>query len=144
MRLYELMFITRPDLEEDKLAAVASKYQEIITSAGGQVKRYDKWGRRRLAYEIKGQREGVYVLLQFEGDPAITREIDRLMKIDPDILRHMIVLASASSPQASERKPRRARAGERSPAHERQEGNEPADRGGQDGETVVAEQQEPH
>jgi len=124
LRLYELMFITRPDLEEDKLATITQKYQEIITSAGGQVKKLDKWGKRRLAYEIDRQREGIYVLLIFEGEPALTREIDRLMKIDGDLLRHMIVKASRSSLEPPKPRVRKGRSAEVAAGTERVEGHQ--------------------
>lgn len=129
LRLYELMFITRPDLDEEKVASIASKYQDIITSAGGQVKKQDKWGKRRLAYEIDGQREGVYVLLTFEGEPALTKELDRLMKIDADLLRHMIVRASPSSLEPPKPRVRKGRPADVLGATERAEGREPRETG---------------
>ncbi|HHY34744.1 MAG TPA: 30S ribosomal protein S6 [Firmicutes bacterium] len=129
MRLYELMFITRPDLDEEKVSSVIGKYQDIITSTGGQVKKQDKWGKRRLAYEIDGQREGVYVLITFEGEPALTRELDRLMKIDADLLRHMIVRASPSSLEPPKPRVRRGRPAEAFGATEREEGHEPRESG---------------
>ncbi|MBE3520193.1 MAG: 30S ribosomal protein S6 [Firmicutes bacterium] len=132
MRLYELLFIIRPDLDEEKVSSIISRYQDIITSTGGQVKKQDKWGKRRLAYEIDHQREGVYVLITFEGEPALTKELDRLMKIDADVLRHMIVRASPSSleppkPRVRKGRPTEAVGGaERDEEREPREGAEPA------------------
>lgn len=90
MRKYELLFITHPEYDEEKLAAVISRYQDVITSGKGVVVSVDKWGKRRLAYEINDLREGLYVLAVFESERDVAGELDRLMKIDQDIIRHMI------------------------------------------------------
>ncbi|QUL97864.1 MAG: 30S ribosomal protein S6 [Candidatus Fermentithermobacillus carboniphilus] len=90
MRTYEVLFITRPDYDEEKVASIIARYQDVIASGNGTLKTSDKWGKRRLAYEIDGLREGLYILMTFEGPPSLSAEIDRLMKIDQDVVRHMI------------------------------------------------------
>ncbi len=90
MRAYELLFITYPDYDDEKISAIISRYTEIITSSSGTVATTDRWGKRRLAYEINEMREGLYILMTFTADQAACSEIDRLMKIDQDIVRHMI------------------------------------------------------
>jgi len=91
VRDYEVMYILQPDLDEEKVTAAIEKYSSLIQANGGTVINVDKWGKRRLAYELKGQREGNYVLVQFSGEPAVSSELDRVMKIADDVLRHLIV-----------------------------------------------------
>ncbi len=91
MRNYELMYIIRPDFDEEKVAEVIEKYNNLIANNGGEVVTADKWGKRRLAYEIKDFHEGIYVLVNFKGVPDTSREIDRVMKISDDVIRFMII-----------------------------------------------------
>lgn len=91
MRKYELMYIIKPELDEEQTNAVIEKFSTLITDNGGEEPSIDKWGKRRLAYEIKDYREGFYVLVNFMGVPDTAQEIDRVMKISDDILRFMIL-----------------------------------------------------
>ena len=90
MRTYEVLFIVRPDYEEEQIASVIARYQDVISNDQGVVKVAEKWAKRRLAYEIDDFREGLYIIVIFEGTPDIASELDRLMKIDQEVLRHMI------------------------------------------------------
>ncbi|EKP94786.1 MULTISPECIES: 30S ribosomal protein S6 [Thermaerobacter] len=92
MRAYELMYITRPDLDEEAEKALLDRLQKIITDGGGTVEQVDVWGRRRLAYEIAGYREGHYTVVQFQGPAGVTHELERVIRITDDIIRHIIVL----------------------------------------------------
>jgi len=91
MRNYELMYILKPDMEEEALTQLMEKYSSIITNGGGELVSVDKWGKRRLAYEIKDLHEGYYVLVTFKSEPAVVVELDRVMKISDDMLRFMII-----------------------------------------------------
>ncbi len=91
MRNYELMYIIRPDLDEEQLAAVIEKFTNLINNNGGEVVTADKWGKRRLAYEINDYREGIYILVNFKGQAETAQELDRVMKITDEILRFMII-----------------------------------------------------
>jgi len=91
MRNYEVMFILKPDLEEEVIAKFIERYSSIITNGGGEVVSVDKWGKRRLAYEIKDLQEGFYVLITFKSEPAVVAELDRVMKIADEMLRFMII-----------------------------------------------------
>ena len=91
MREYEVMYILHPELDDEKVAAAMEKYNTLIQNNGGTVANAEKWGKRRLSYEIKGQREGTYVLASFSGGPAVSSELDRVMKISDDVIRHLIV-----------------------------------------------------
>lgn len=91
MRKYETVFVLRPDLEEDKNAEVIEKFKSLIENNGGELTNVEKWGKRRLAYEINDYREGFYVIAKFNGKPTVANELDRVYKITDEILRHMIV-----------------------------------------------------
>ncbi|MCL6639081.1 MAG: 30S ribosomal protein S6 [Firmicutes bacterium] len=91
MRQYEVIFILRPDLDEEKNQAVIDKFKGIVEADGGEITKLDKWGKRRLAYEVKDLREGFYVVMQVKASPAIVNELDRVFKITDEVLRHMIV-----------------------------------------------------
>ncbi|MBC8080455.1 MAG: 30S ribosomal protein S6 [Gorillibacterium sp.] len=90
MRKYEVMYIVRPDVEELALQSVVEKFQGIINN-GGEVTKHDVMGKRRLAYEIKKYREGVYILVHFNSTPAVVAELLRVMKISDEIIRFLIV-----------------------------------------------------
>jgi len=91
LRRYEVIFIIRPDLDEEKNAAVIEKFKEIVESHGGEIIKLDKWGKRKLAYEVKDFREGSYVIIQIKAEPRLASELDRVFKITDEVLRHMIV-----------------------------------------------------
>lgn len=91
MRNYELMYIVKPDLDEEKTAAVIEKFSALITNNAGEITSVDKWGKRRLAYEIRDYREGIYILVNFKGEAGTAQELDRVMKISDEILRFMIL-----------------------------------------------------
>jgi len=74
-----------------KWQKVIEKFKGIIESHGGEIKKLDKWGKRKLAYEVKDFREGYYVVLQVKAEPKLAAELDRVFKITDEVLRHMIV-----------------------------------------------------
>ncbi|MGQ9823713.1 MAG: 30S ribosomal protein S6 [Desulfotomaculales bacterium] len=92
---YEVMFILRPDLEEEKVTEVMEKFRSLVETHQGEVTKLDKWGKRRLAYQIKNFREGVYLILKFKGGAEIVRELDRVLKISDEVIRHIIVCTAA-------------------------------------------------
>ena len=90
MRNYELIYVLRPNLEEEAKTAVLDKVKGIIESSGEVVK-VDTWGTRKLAYEIEKLTEGYYVLINFKSTTEVPKEIDRSLKIMDNAIRHMIV-----------------------------------------------------
>ena len=90
MRKYEVIFIVKP-LEEEATNAVIEKFSKLITDNGGTIDKEDRWGKKRLAYEIKDCTDGYYCLLYVTCEPACIAEVDRVMKINDDLLKHMIV-----------------------------------------------------
>ncbi len=91
MKRYEIVAIVRSDLAEDDLTAIIERSQTIITDRNGIIAKVDKWGKRRLAYEINKQKDGFYFLIDFAGDGPIVAEIERNFKIDDRILKFMTV-----------------------------------------------------
>ena len=89
MRLYESVFIARQDITSAQVEAMADEFAEIITSAGGSIKKREYWGLRSLAYRIKKNRKGHYVLLNIETEPEALREYERIMGLNEDILRFL-------------------------------------------------------
>ena len=90
MRKYEVMYIIRPDIEQEAVQAIVEKFQGIISN-GGEVTKHDVMGKRRLAYEIKKIRDGIYVLVHFNATPEVVTELDRVMKITDEVIRFLIV-----------------------------------------------------
>ena len=91
MRDYEILYIVRPDLEDDKVQDVVKRVNTLISRAGGSSDQTSLWGKRKLAYEVKHQREGSYVLQDFKIDPGRVPELESALKISEDVLRHLIV-----------------------------------------------------
>ncbi|MBS5887299.1 MAG: 30S ribosomal protein S6 [Negativicoccus massiliensis] len=88
---YEVMFIINAGLDEEAADAIVKRVEDLITKNGGTVNNIDRMGKRRLAYEVKKQIDGNYVLIEFAIDPAQIKEIDRVIKINEKIIRHLIV-----------------------------------------------------
>ncbi len=91
VRFYEVVYIIAPDRSDDQLQAVIEKYTNLITNQGGTIVRTDIWERRRLAYEIKGYNEGVYVVTHFRALPNVEAELKRVFRISEDTLRSIVV-----------------------------------------------------
>ncbi len=90
MRKYEGVFIFLPNLEEEARNTMLDRVKNII-NADGEVTNVDEWGLRKLAYEINDIGEGYYVLLNFTTTPEVKDELDRVVKISDNVMRHMIV-----------------------------------------------------
>ncbi|WP_138494326.1 30S ribosomal protein S6 [Paenibacillus pinistramenti] len=89
MRKYEVMYIIRPDIEQEAVQAAVEKFQGIIQN-GGEITKHDVMGKRRLAYEINKLRDGVYVLVNFTATPDVVNELERIMKISDEVIRYLI------------------------------------------------------
>ena len=91
MHHYELVCIVHPDLDETAFSGVVEKVKGWVTEAGGTISKTDVWGRRRLAYSLRKQREGQYVLFEFEVDPTFSGTLDRNIRYLEPVLRHMLI-----------------------------------------------------
>ena len=95
MRKYEIMYIIRPNIEEEAKKALVERFNTILTDNGAEITETKEWGKRRLAYEINDFRDGFYMILKVQATAAAVQEFDRLAKINDDIIRHMIVKEEA-------------------------------------------------
>ena len=91
MKAYELLFFVAPSTDEETRAAVMRRIETTISDAKGTVDNVDNWGKRKLAYEINGLTDGDYTLIDFHADPANVAELDRVLRINDAVVRHMIV-----------------------------------------------------
>ena len=89
MRLYESVFIARQDITSAQVEAIADEFAEIITSAGGSIRKREYWGLRSLAYRIKKNRKGHYVMFNMETGPEALREYERILGLNEDVLRFL-------------------------------------------------------
>lgn len=91
MRRYEVLYIVHPDLTDEETKAVADRYGELVTAQQGTLIKVEDWGRRKLAYEIRKQGKGTYILMDFYGPGTMIREIERNFKIDDKVLKYLTV-----------------------------------------------------
>ena len=90
MRDYELLFVLDPSLDEEAKAGLIEKVKEVI-NAGGEAGEADVWGDRKLAYNIGKKNTGYYVVLPFKADAELPKELDRRLRINESVMRHIIV-----------------------------------------------------
>ena len=100
MRKYEVMYIIKDSVENDKRAELIEALADIITREGGNVTKTDEWGMRDFAYEIDDMTKGYYVVVKFEADNKVVNEFDRLMRINPNVVRFMITRDEAPAKEA--------------------------------------------
>ncbi len=91
MSAYELMYIVKPDLDDQGVQQEIEKVGQLIQTNGGQIKKVTPWGKRRLAYTVKDNREGHYVVAEFDLDQAKVQEVERVLKISDTVFRHLLV-----------------------------------------------------
>jgi small subunit ribosomal protein S6 len=92
LREYEIMLILPADADESVVATAVDRIAKLVTPAGGEVGKIDRWGRRRFAYEIAHQTEGYYVVVRFTAEPTIAAELDRTMNLADEIVRHKVLV----------------------------------------------------
>ena len=91
MRNYELMFVVRPTLEEEGTLNVLANMKKILEDMNTKIVSEKNMGRRELAYEVKGFKNGNYFLLVVEATPEAVKEFDRVANINEDVIRHIVV-----------------------------------------------------
>ncbi len=85
------MFIVDPMIPDEEITVIQERLRELAVSRGAEIKKIGPWERRRLAYEIKGRRDGVYVLAQLRADPSVVKELERQLTVTETVLRHLVV-----------------------------------------------------
>jgi len=93
MRIYELIFIVKPDLPEEEVDQAVAMVEEAITSGGGTIDKTDRWGKKRLAYKVQKYADGIYTLIQYsvDGNQDLPKEIERRMRVNDAIIKFMTV-----------------------------------------------------
>ena len=91
-RKYEAFYIVKPEFSDADVQKIADKFKGIVEEQGGTVASAEKWDKRKLAYEINGFKEGTYILMNFEAESKVPAEVNRLMRISDDIIRHRLYL----------------------------------------------------
>ena len=91
MRAYELMVILDPNLEERTVQPSLDTYLNVVRNDGGSVDNVDIWGRRRLAYEIDKNAEGIYAVVTLQAEPATVKELDRQLTLNESVLRTKVI-----------------------------------------------------
>ena len=111
MRTYEHIFIVHPDAVGDDYTAVLDKFKTILTDQGANILKVDEWGARKLAYPVKKQTRGSYVLLIFEAEAAVIAEFERRLRLDEQIIKFQTIvlpkgadLSAAPAEEAAENK----------------------------------------
>jgi small subunit ribosomal protein S6 len=115
LRDYEILYIVRPELDDEQLQRAIATVDRLIENLGGVKQKTDVWGRRRLAYEVRHLREGQYVLTDFQIDPARVPEMEATLKISDTVFRHLVV---RKPEPAAPRRPRGAKAAAAEPQAE--------------------------
>ena len=95
MRKYEVMFILPPEADDKVVLGVTDRISQVLEAQGGKVEAVNKWGKRRLAFEIKRQSEGFYVVAEFEAEPETVKELDRVLALVDDVIRFKVVVRAA-------------------------------------------------
>jgi small subunit ribosomal protein S6 len=102
VRDYELMYIVRPDVDEDGLRAAIDSVKALVEGQGGEVRKTTNWGKRRLAYEVKHLRDGHYVIVEMRLDGGKVAEIERALRIHDQVFRHLLVVQEEPSADTGE------------------------------------------
>jgi len=90
---YETVIIVNSNAEEEVVERITNDVQELISDSGGVISKVDNWGKRRLAYEVQGNRDGIYVLINFEAEPELTQRLARYYGLDEQVIKYMTVRA---------------------------------------------------
>jgi len=91
VRSYEVMVILDPSLDERTVAPSLDTYLNVVRQDGGQVESVDVWGKRRLAYEIQKNAEGIYAVIDLRAEPATVKELDRQLTLNESVLRTKVI-----------------------------------------------------
>jgi small subunit ribosomal protein S6 len=90
-RIYELMFIVRPDMVEEEQDKLISTLESAVSSSGGKVKSMERMGKRRLAYTVRRFHDGIYILLTVEGGGALIHELERRLRVTEPVIKFLTV-----------------------------------------------------
>jgi small subunit ribosomal protein S6 len=115
MRVYEELFIVRPDAPEEEVDAYVGQVKDLITNGKGTIDKVDNWGIRKLAYRVSKQSEGRYVLIQFSSTPELVREVERRMRVTDMVIKFITVRIDEKQKKIEKRKKARDKRAARRP-----------------------------
>jgi small subunit ribosomal protein S6 len=116
MRIYEELFILKPDTAEEAVDQIIDQVRQVITSQDGVVDKVDKWGIRKLAYRIQKLNEGFFILVQFTSGPETVKEIERRLRVSDFVLKFLTVRIDEKLKRIAKRKKKREKRASRKPA----------------------------
>jgi small subunit ribosomal protein S6 len=116
MRIYEELFIVRPNATEEEVDPVIEQITQVVSSSGGSIEKTEKWGKRRLAYRLGKHDEGYYVLVVFKAGPQTVKEIERRLRVSDLVLKYLTVRIDEKLRKIEKRKQAREKRAARKPA----------------------------
>src|SRR4051794_7471580 len=115
MRIYEELFILRPDITEEEVDPIVDQVKSTVSTSGGTTDKVDKWGVRKLAYRLGKRNEGYYVLIQFTSSPDTVKEIERRLRVNDAVLKFITVRIDEKLKKIEKRKKDREKRAARKP-----------------------------
>jgi small subunit ribosomal protein S6 len=116
MRVYEELFIIKPDAPEEEVDGFVDQVKQVITTGKGTVDKVDKWGVRKLAYRVQKYNEGIYVLVQFSSEPGLVKEVERRLRVTDMVMKFITVRIDEKMKKIEKRKKAREKRAARRPA----------------------------
>jgi len=104
MRIYEELFIVKPDAPEEEVDQFVEQMRTMVTNAGGSIDKVEKWGKRKLAYRVDKYREGAYVLMQFSSNPETVKEFERRLRVADLVIKFLTVRIDETLKRLDKRK----------------------------------------
>ena len=95
MRTYEIMLILPPEGDDKVVSTVTDRITQVIGERGGEIVKVDRWGKRRLTFEIDRQSEGYYIVIECRADPTTMKEVDRVLGLADEVIRYKVVVRAA-------------------------------------------------
>ncbi|HEX5431086.1 MAG TPA: 30S ribosomal protein S6 [Bryobacteraceae bacterium] len=115
MRIYEELFIVKPDAPEEEVDAYIGQVKDLIASGGGSIDKEEKWGVRKLAYRVKKYNEGFYILVQFSAPAELVREVERRLRVADLVIKYQTVRIDERMKKIEKRKKQREKRAARKP-----------------------------
>ena len=109
MRNYEIIFIVRPDVTEEDVDKLIAQMEGVVAGTGGKLEKVEKLGRRRLAYRVAKQREGIYILFRLQGSGDTVKEFERRLKVTDTVIKYLTVRIDEDLERAEKFKALRAK-----------------------------------
>lgn len=91
MPIYESIFIINPNISDEETNFVIKKMQDVVTKQGGEILKFEDWGKKKLAYEVRKHKRGHYVFFQIKGEPAAVQELERNLKLTDAVIKYLTV-----------------------------------------------------